>query len=69
MPYTASAINVMIASPGDVQEEHEIIRRGIDDWNAAHSIDRSIVLIPVNWKTHATPQMGDRPQGIINKQL
>jgi hypothetical protein len=54
MPYVAYAINVMIGSPGDVQEEHTIIRKAIDDWNAAHSFDRQLVLIPLNWRTHAS---------------
>jgi hypothetical protein len=69
MPYLAYAINVMIGSPGDVQEEHVIIRNAIHGWNVAHSLDRRLVLVPVSWKTNATPQMGDRAQGIINKQL
>lgn len=37
--------------------------------NATHSDDLKTVLLPVKWETHAAPQMGDRPQAIINKQV
>lgn len=29
----------------------------------------NIVLLPVRWETDATPQLGDRPQAIINQQI
>jgi hypothetical protein len=38
-------------------------------WNAAHSLSTSAILEPVLWETHARPELGDRPQAIINKQL
>lgn len=41
----------------------------IYDWNAVYSADLGIVILPVMWETHVTPEMGDRPQAIINKQL
>ncbi len=34
-----------------------------------HSEDKSVVLMPVGWDTHAAPQMGARPQALINKVL
>jgi hypothetical protein len=67
--YTATVINVMIASPGDVSTERLIARDVVHEWNTIHSEDKKIVLMPVGWDTHATPDMGDRPQGIINGQL
>jgi hypothetical protein len=59
----------MIASPGDVPAEREIIRKVIHRWNAIHSYARKIVLLPIGWETHAFPQMGSAPQAIINKQV
>jgi hypothetical protein len=67
--YSATAINVMIASPSDVPQERVIIRQVIAEWNSIHAKDRKTVLMPVGWETHAVPDTGDRPQSIINGQL
>jgi hypothetical protein len=69
MPYSATVFEVMIASPGDVQEERNAAREVVYEWNAAHSHSTKIVLQPVGWETHSSPSMGDRPQAIINKQV
>ena len=69
MPYNATVINVMIASPSDVATERNMIRNTIHDWNAVHSADRGLVLVPVGWDTHSAPEMGDRAQAVINKQV
>lgn len=59
----------MIASPGDVASERSIIRDVIYEWNAVHSRNRNIVLLPVGWESHSSPEMGERPQEIINNQI
>jgi len=69
MSYTAEVYKIMIASPGDVNGERNIIREILSEWNAVHSEIRKIVLLPVGWETHSTPEMGERAQAIINKQL
>lgn len=69
MPYNATVIKVMIASPGDVADERAIAQTVIHEWNAVNSVDRRTVLLPVAWETHAAPAMGERAQEIINKQL
>ena len=69
MPYQAVVYKVMIASPSDVSQERQIVRDVIADWTAVHSVDRRVVLLPVAWESHASPEMGDRPQAIINRQL
>jgi len=69
MTYPATVINVMIASPGDVASERQLIKSVIDEWNYVHSQHRSLVLMPMGWETHSSPEMGERPQGIINKQV
>ena len=69
MSYSATAINVMIASPGDVPQERVIARNVIHEWNTIHAKDRQVVLMPVGWDTHSAPDTGDRPQAIINSQL
>ena len=69
MPYEARVLKVMIASPGDVSAERQIVRDVLTDWNHMHSEDRGLVLMPIGWETHSAPTMGDRPQAIINKQI
>lgn len=69
MTYQANVYKVLIASPSDVAEEREIVREVLNEWNAVHSEKHGIVLLPVGWETHASPEMGDHPQVLINKQL
>lgn len=69
MSYNAKVFNVMIASPNDIITERNIVRTKIYEWNIVHSMQRNIVLLPIGWETHSVPEMGARPQEIINKQL
>jgi len=59
----------MIASPGDVTEEREIIRAVIHDWNDVNATASKVVLSPVGWETHSSPELGNRPQELINTRL
>jgi hypothetical protein len=67
MPYQATVHNVFIASPSDVRPEREIARQVIYEWNAAHAESEKAVLQPIGWETHSYPEMGERPQEIINR--
>ncbi len=69
MPYQATVYNVMIASPGDVQEERNIVRQVIHEWNDIHSEKTKITLRPVGWETSTSPITGGRAQDIINTQI
>lgn len=69
MSYRADVYRVMIASPSDVSTERQITRGVIHEWNSVHSVDRSMVLMPIGWETHASPDMGDRAQAIINRTV
>lgn len=69
MPHTATVLKVMIASPGDVAQERKMIPEVIEEWNAVHSADKGIVLLPAAWETHSAPKMGDRAQAVINDQV
>lgn len=59
----------MIASPKDVEHECQLARQVINKWNALHSEDKEVVLLPIGWHTHTAPEMGDHPQKIIDKQI
>lgn len=69
MAYQATVIPTMIASPSDVLAERDIIRDAIHNWNYIHSTANSLIVMPVGWDTHSTPELSGRPQGIINKRL
>lgn len=69
MSYLANTFNVMIASPGDVASERAIVRDVVYEWNAVHSGNRQIVLLPIGWETHSSPEMGAPAQQIINRQV
>ncbi len=67
--YDAKVYNVMIASPGDVASERNIVREILYEWNTVNSMQRNMVLLPLTWETHMSPEMGTSPQEIINKRI
>lgn len=69
MPFDAKIFKVLIASPGDVGDERNVIPEIINEWNTMNASISKVVLMPVKWETHSAPLLGDRPQAIINKQL
>lgn len=69
MPYYAKVYNVMIASPGDVKSEREIAQEVIMMLNTTNAANKKIVLLPISWETHSSPELGAPPQEIINKQV
>jgi hypothetical protein len=69
MAYPATVIPIMIASPGDVFEEREIIREVIHTWNYINSLSTKVVLMPTGWETHSSPELGTRAQELINTRL
>lgn len=69
MSYSARVFRILIASPSDVSEEREIAINTIQAWNDLNSSERQIVLLPLRWETHASPEYGHRPQEVINRQV
>lgn len=69
MPFEAKVYKILIASPGDVNEERNAIPEIISEWNYINAESTKVVLLPIKWETHSAPLLGDRPQGIINSQL
>jgi len=69
MPNHSQTYSVLIASPSDLTEERQAATEAVYEWNAQHAVAESIVLLPIKWETHATPQSGVRPQAAINRQL
>lgn len=69
MSYSATVIEVMIASPGDIIAERQVIREVLNEWNTVHARARAALLLPVGWETHSAPELGGRPQQMINDRL
>lgn len=69
MAYQATVIPIMIATPGDVSDEREIIRDVIHEWNDVNASPSRVVLSPVGWETHSSPELGIRAQELINSRL
>lgn len=69
MSFDAKVFKILIASPGDVDEERQAIPEVISRWNIANAESNSVVLLPVKWETHSAPLLGDRAQGVINNQI
>src|SRR6266545_3574752 len=69
MPFNLQTYRVLIASPSDLMEERQAATEAVNDWNAQHATAEGVVLLPVKWETHATPQAGIRPQETINRQF
>jgi hypothetical protein len=63
------AYKILIASPNDLTSEKKVIPEVINSWNSLNSEQFKVCLLPVMWETHSTPEMGSRPQEIINQQL
>jgi hypothetical protein len=69
MPFTATVLRLMIASPGDVQAERAIVREVVSEWNSTNGPHSNVMLLAVGWETDVAPEMGDAPQTIIDKRI
>ncbi len=69
MAYQATVIPIMIATPGDVAEDREVIRTVIHDWNDVNASVSRVMLAAVGWETHSSPELGTRPQELINSRI
>lgn len=69
MPRNARVYSILIASPSDVPKEREAAKDVISLWNATYARNTGIVLEAVLWETHSRPEMGGRPQQLLNKQF
>ena len=69
MSYSATILEVMIASPSDVAVERNIIREVLSEWNVVNSRSRATVLLPLGWDSHAAPDMSRKAQKLINDKI
>lgn len=69
LPFQAVVYRVLLGGPKDVESDVKRARESIHSWNDHNSRRHGTVLLPVWWRTHATPELGDRPQGLLNRQI
>ncbi len=62
-------IKILIASPGDVSKERKIAEDVIKQWNIQHGDHAKLWLEAVLWESHGIPELGDRVQEILNRQI
>ncbi|MEV6325466.1 hypothetical protein AB0M45_30470 [Nocardia sp. NPDC051787] len=62
-------VPLLIASPGDVAAERDVVERVVHEWNATHSTESGVVLLPLRWEMNAISDLHLDPQEAINDQL
>ncbi len=68
MPKPDTRIEVFLATPGDVLTERTIVFEEITEWNETHGAALSVSLHLKHWGNSTFPELGERPQAIINRQ-
>lgn len=68
MTLQLTGVLVLIASPGDTQQERASVREAINNWNINSGRRMGVALLPWLYEHSAVPTLGDRPQAIINSQ-
>jgi hypothetical protein len=61
-------ISVFLASPSDVFKERQIAFDLIHEWNDLHTDEKSAALQIKTWQTSTWPELGKRPQAVVNNQ-
>ncbi|MFV8756278.1 hypothetical protein ACNOYE_37505 [Nannocystaceae bacterium ST9] len=69
MPVHVKVFRVLIASPGDVSTERDLIVDEMNRWNMIHGVSQEIIFLPCRWEESSVPELGGHPQEIINRQL
>jgi hypothetical protein len=69
MSETIQLFRLLLAAPSDVTEEHALVAEAINDWNVQHGDSAEARVELMNWRTHAHPEAGRRPQALINRQF
>lgn len=62
-------LKVALCGPTDVSEELEIAKKVIAEWNHINWEALSCGLLTRHWKTHSSPDLGERAQRVIDRQL
>ena len=69
MKNNSSVIKVTLCGPGDVSREIEIAEQVIAEWNRTNWEATGCGLISRHWRTSSAPDMAERGQRVIDRQL
>lgn len=69
MKQNSTTIRLTLCAPSDVSKELAILSRTIEEWNLHHWDATNIGKKLRHWLSDASPNMSDRPQSVINRQL
>ena len=70
MAYDAKILRVIVASPGDVPAERDIVAKVLEELNKGTAADRGLRMEAVRWETDTYPGFNpEGPQGLIDGLL
>jgi hypothetical protein len=69
MPTPIIEYRCLLISPSDVLKERDALTSLVQHWNAQVGTGLNARLELVRWESHATPDMSDTAQNVINAQL
>lgn len=61
--------DLLISCPGDVQDEIEIIKECVEEFNEKFSDTLGVMVQTRHWKTSSFSQSGGKPQDLLNEQF
>ncbi|HYH85850.1 MAG TPA: hypothetical protein VEX60_10230 [Pyrinomonadaceae bacterium] len=69
MPKQTIEYRCLLISPSDVSAERDALAELVNRWNAQIGVGLDARVELVRWETHATPDMADTAQNVINTKL
>jgi hypothetical protein len=67
--YPAVTFTVMLAAPSDLKDQLGAMREVVLKWSSVHSRSRQVVLLPMDYVHDTYPEVQERPQDAVNRQL
>jgi hypothetical protein len=69
VPFVATVLHVLVASPSDPVEERRAVQQALQTYNVDSSEETGVVLLPLLYEDRCYPLQGDRPQALVNQQI
>ncbi|HEY5592702.1 MAG TPA: DUF4062 domain-containing protein [Paludibacter sp.] len=69
MPEAITNYKLFLASPGDVANERDIVKKVISEFNAQYVRELKSTITIITWENSTHPAFGSYPQNVINQQI
>src|SRR5688572_1713261 len=69
MGWDGKVLEVFLSSPTDLQEERELVRATVQEWNQRHGRTQSCIFSLLTWEDSVTSELESDGQGSINSQI